>query len=526
MAKILFINPAIRMEDVPRHVPYGMALLAAVCDRAGHQVQVFDANAWRPPIETIREVLQADSWDLVALGGITTTYGYVKMLVGEIEQLSPRPRVLVGGGLMTSIPHDMMRLLPGIDIGSIGEGIETLPEILDFIDAGRTDWENVLGIAWRDEAGKAHLNPNRPLMHDLDQLPYPAWDYFPLEEVYFKNSEVTYSEEGMKATRRLDINASYGCSLFCRYCFHLGLIGDMTVYDKKDGERDIVFTRERNYRFHSPDYIINMVRHIRDKYNVDFVGFFDENLMTINTATGGWWLKELCEKWIESGLYNPETREGVHWSGTSHAKLANPEILKLMKRAGCSHLVYGLESFNDRVLKNIGKGSTVQDNERAIRITMEAGIRPLPNQMMGFPDEFFDSIIDSIDAWDRLGIEVKPFFVTPYPGCEWYYTYKDRILEQYNGDLEAFLLDLGDATEITAVISENFNAVELLGLRELMVKRDRRRIKEYEKHWRKVNGEPKLPVFRAAGWKKNLEELKAGQRETLYELPKMATSAR
>ena len=298
----------------------------------------------------------------------------------------------------------------------------------------------------------------------------------------------------------------------------------MTVYEKQDGDRDVVFTRERNYRYHSPDYIINMVRYMRDKYKIDFVSFFDENLMTINTATGGWWLKELCEKWIEAGLYDPETKQGIHWSGTSHAKLANFEILKLMKKAGCSHLVYGLESFNDRVLKNIGKGSMAKDNERAIRITMEAGIRPLPNQMIGFPDEFFDSILDCMDAWDRLGIEVKPFFVTPYPGCEWYYTYKDRILEQYNGDLEAFLLELGDATEITAIISENFNAVELLGLRELMVKRDRRRIKEYEEQWRKVNGEPKFPIFRAAGWKKNLEDLKAGRRENLYELPKLATS--
>ena len=64
---------------------------------------------------------------------------------------------------------------------------------------------------------------------------------------------------------------------------------------------------------------------------------------------------------------------------------------------------------------------------------------------------------------------MKPFFATPYPGTEWYYTYKDRILQQYGGDLEKFLLDLGDATKVTAVISKKFNAVELYGLRELMV---------------------------------------------------------
>ena len=83
---------------------------------------------------------------------------------------------------------------------------------------------------------------------------------------------------------------------------------------------------------------------------------------------------------------------------------------------------------------------------------------------------------------------MKPFFATPYPGTEWYYTYKARILQQYGGDLEKFLLDLGDATKVTAVISKKFNAVELYGLRELMVNRDRDRIAQYEAEWNRLHG--------------------------------------
>ena len=129
-----------------------------------------------------------------------------------------------------------------------------------------------------------------------------------------------------------------------------------------------------------------------------------------------------------------------------------PELLQKIYESGCSQLLYGYESFSDRVLKNMGKGTTSKTNEESLKDTIEAGIRPIPNQIIGFPDEFFDSIRDSVHAWERTGIQVKPFFATPYPGSEWYYTYKDRILEQYDGDLEAFLLDLGDATKITAVI--------------------------------------------------------------------------
>ena len=81
MAKVLFINPVVREEDVPRHVPYGIALLAAIAIDKGHLVQVFDANAWRLGDDVLREVLHADEWDVVAMGGITTAYGSVKKLL-------------------------------------------------------------------------------------------------------------------------------------------------------------------------------------------------------------------------------------------------------------------------------------------------------------------------------------------------------------------------------------------------------------------------------------------------------------
>ena len=83
---------------------------------------------------------------------------------------------------------------------------------------------------------------------------------------------------------------------------------------------------------------------------------------------------------------------------------------------------------------------------------------------------------------------MKPFFATPYPGSEWFTVYRQKIEDQYEGDLEKYIEDLGDATKITAVISHNFNAVELLGLREMMVSFDYKRIREYEKYWSKAHG--------------------------------------
>jgi len=250
-----------------------------------------------------------------------------------------------------------------------------------------------------------------------------------------------------------------------------------------------------------------MAKHMNQKYGADFLLFYDENLLAINHAAKGRWLPEICRLWIQEGLqptcsrlglpHDPTTcRDGVHWGGTSHASLANLPLLKQMREAGCSQLLYGYESFSARVLRNVGKGATPETNERSLRLTLEAGIRPIPNQMIGFPDDFFDSLVDCVEAWERLGIQCKPFFATAYPGTEWYHKYKDKILAQYDGDLEAFLLDLGDATEITSNISENFNDVELLGLRELMVRRDIKSLRAYEKIWRDLHGEPRFPDVR------------------------------
>ena len=497
MAKVLFINPVVREEDVPRHVPYGIALLAAIAIEKGHRVQVYDANAWRLGEETLREVLAADRWNVIALGGITTAYGSIKSIVRVAREVSPKSLIVLGGGVLTSLPKEIMGFLPEVDVGVIGEAFVTFPEILAMIDAGRSAWTGIPGTISRKTTGELLLSPPRSLMHDLDSLPYPAWDLFPLEEVYFKNSEVLFSEEGMLARRRLDINASYGCSLICRFCYHLGIAGDMRYEDDGKGGTEIAFdkpgTYTRTIRYHSPEYIVRMVKHARDKYGVDFIGFLDENLMTMDQSSGRTWMNEICRLWHEYGLAPQYQRDangnivdwtGVHWAGTSHATLCTKEILKTMRQAGCSHLVYGYESFAPHVMKTIGKGATPETNVRSFFWTLEAGIRPVPNQIIGFPNDDFDAFRLNMAAWKKFGIVVKPHFATPYPGSEWFTVYRPSILEQYGGDLEAFILDLGDASRISAVISHNFTAVELAGLREMMLNFNTRKIDEYEKIWR------------------------------------------
>lgn len=499
LPKTLLINPVVREEDDPKHVPYGLALLSAILKKNRIPFQVYDANAHRGGDEELERVLKADRWEVVACGGISTVYGYAKKAFRMAREIVPQALRVSGGGLVTSMPEDLMNLIPDIQVGVVGEAFDTFPQLLRARAEGGNSFFFIPGLVLRGAHGLPFLTKKRDLVQDIDCLPYPDWDSFPLD-IYFRNSSLLYSEEAFSSKRRLDLNASFGCPFICRFCFHLGTAGDLQYVDKGPLEQEAIFTHDRVNRWHSARYVVNLAKHVRDRYGVDFILFIDENLIAMDTASRHKWLPELCRLWIDEGLqpqccrdrvpHDPGTCRGVHFGATSHAALIRPDTLKILKEAGCSQLLYGLESFSARVLKNVGKGSTPESNEKAVRITLDAGIRPIPNQMMGFPDDFFDSLIDCVEAWHRLGIKCKPFFATAYPGTEWWNRYKARILAQYDGDMDALMGDLGDATRITTNLCDNLNDVELYGLRELMVNGDIEGIRRYEKLWRGVYGDP------------------------------------
>lgn len=494
MAKILLINPVVRQEDAPKHIPYGISLLAAIAMDHGHQVQIYDANAWRLGDEAIVEVCQADDWDVIGIGGLTTTYNFIKRAVAICKEHSPKSFLVAGGGFLTSMPKEMMTWLPEIDLGVLGEAFVTWPEVLAKIDKGDFDFSETLGVCYRDSSGEPHVAFVRPTIKDLDVLPYPAWDLLPMD-IYFANSSELYSEASYTSMRRIDVNGSFGCNLVCRYCWHLGTTGDMVVKkNEADGKNDVVFSFGRTIRYHSPAYIVKMVKTLVEKYDIDYTSFIDENFMTMDLYSGRTWLKELSAAWIEAGLQptcrrdgipHDENCRGVHWSGTSHAALAQKETLEAMYKAGCACLVYGIESFDPVVLKNLGKASTQKHNVESLQICMNTGIIPIPNIIIGFPEDTFEGIRETIQCLIKLGIHAKPHFATPYPGSEWYYKYKNSIIQQYSGDLEAFVRDLGDASKITAVISHNFSPVELLGLQQIVATWDLKRLAQSEEHWRK-----------------------------------------
>ena len=101
----------VREEEEPKHVPMGMAQLAAIAIKKGHQIQIYDHNAWRADDDQVVEVLKSDKWDIVGFGGITTSYGSLKKLIKLSRKILPNTIISLGGGVLTSLPKEIMTWL-------------------------------------------------------------------------------------------------------------------------------------------------------------------------------------------------------------------------------------------------------------------------------------------------------------------------------------------------------------------------------------------------------------------------------
>lgn len=506
--KVLFVVPEIRLDDKPYHFPFWAAILAAIAEKKDIQVGILDLNALRDKFqgklisnEVISEEISVEDWDLIGIGGLTTTYSRIKQLVPLIRKASPSSVILSGGGWATYNPDESLQLVPEIDMICIGEGEETFSEICDEIISGKRNFEKVKGLCLNNK-GKPLFTEPRALISDLNSIPYPA--YHLLEtEIYFKYSSLPLSVESYNAKRRASTVWERGCPRGCTFCSHNGMSrGDLqNIYgrgDRKEGEKLVRLSDVANDTFQlparwpTPRYAVDNIKILKEKFDVDFISILDEN-MTSNLK----WTKEFCRLYVEEGLH-----EVIKWGtlGDAPSVAVQPDIVKIMKDAGCAYISFGFESASDKVLnQDIGKGQLQIHEQKTIDTVKSTKLTPLATFMIGNPHENINDLMETVTFWIRNNIEVDPFICTPYVGSPLYYTYKDFILQQYderlklaasgkygvNGELitkwkmralDKFMTECGDATQYTATVSQYFTIPELFALKRFMYKKDLKRI--------------------------------------------------
>jgi radical SAM superfamily enzyme YgiQ (UPF0313 family) len=506
--KILFIIPEIRIDGKPWHFPFWAGILGAIVENKGGKVGLLDLNALRMnydskilPNNLIKEELSSEDWDLIGIGGLTSTYSRIKQLVPLIRKTCPNSLIIAGGGWSTYNPDEIIKLVPDIDMICIGEGETTFSELYDEMDKGSKDFEKINGLCINDKGVPRFTQP-RALISDLNEIPYPAYELFETD-IYFRYSSIPLSVESFNSKRRASVVWERGCPRGCTFCSHNGMsrIDLQNIYgqgNRQEGEKLVRISDQKNQTFQlparwpSPKYAVNNIKLLLEKFNVDFISILDEN-MTSNIR----WTKEFCNLYVNEGL-----DKTVKWGtlGDAPSVAVQPSIVKTMKDSGCTYISFGFESASDKVLnQDIKKGQLRLHLQKTVDTLLQAKMTPLTTFMIGNAHENIDDLMETLDFWIKNGIEVDPFICTPYVGSPIFYEYKDYLLQQYDsrlklvsdgkypaGDklvnkwkldaLDKFMTECGDATQYTATVSQYFTIPELFAIKRFMYTHDTKRL--------------------------------------------------
>ena len=391
MARIIFVWPPVTAEERYGAIaeggtfmpPLGIASLAAVCRKAGHEVRVLDCEALGlSPSQSAERMLD---WHPDYVGFSSTTLGiFAAAKVAKIlRENQNNLKIIIGGPHVTSVPEKTMELFPYFDIGVLREGERTIIELLDSIENnGKLD--RVDGLALR-KGGTIHLTENRQFIKALDELPIPAYDLFPrLTETYRTPVFSLYREPAMS------VILSRGCPGRCCFC-------DRSVFGKVT-------------RAHSADYALRLWKMLHFQYGIKDIMVQDDTFTAFRKL-----LVQTCEKLKTEQL-------DMRWTCNARVDYMTPQILKLMKEAGCWAIAYGIETGSQRILDYMGKRITLAQVRKAVRWTREAGIRSRGFFILGYPTETKAEIGKTIEFMLNLDLDdIHVSLFTPFPNTESYY---------------------------------------------------------------------------------------------------------
>ena len=442
--KIVLVNPPVREWAKPNCFPLGLGYIASTLRAEGYDVEAWDINAYRWDRAEVEEKIKLASFDVLGISGIITTYKYIKWFVDKVKKYHPGKKVIVGGSAGSSIPHIVLERNP-VDVVCIGEGEETVKDLMKTIKS-KINLSSVKGIWYKDKTGSIRKNEHRPPIKNLDDIPLPAWDLFPME-IYLKNpvgapnrNKWTDGASGQQTPLSMNLFAARGCPYKCIYCYH-DFMG-------------------QGYRHRSPRNILKEIEILYSKYNVTYFHFIDDEFVFRKD-----FVFEFCEL---IKVFNKNIKNKITWGCTGRANLMSEDIIAAMAGAGCVLIGYGIESGSQKMLDLIKKRVTVKQAKNAVRLTKKYLGRADCSFMIGYPGESKETIQETINFCKELDLAPEViFFLTAYPGTELY----TMALEQGKiTDEEEYILGLGEQGENIKVNFTQFSDKELFRTQEDMIR--------------------------------------------------------
>lgn len=396
--KILLINPPLRWAKVGHYSsqvektrgiypPLGLSYIAASLGGNGHSVRLIDCDIQENYLEEIESTCREFQPELVGFYVMTWTFLQADGLAKIIKSRLPRTKLVAGGPGINCLPHQSLKY-GEFDFGVIGEGEKTIIELTEAIKNNQ-DFKKIAGLAYK-EGEEIIINDSRPLIENLDSVPFPARDLLPLKK-YFD----IFTREKYFTT----IIATRGCPYNCTFCDRKNRMGE-------------------TWRMRSPENIIKEIKEINEKYGIKEFMFFDDNFIVRKD-----WVFKLCDEILKEKL-------DIRWEIRARADTIDLAIAQALKKAGCYRIRIGFEAGDNQVLKILQKGITVEQSLECAKICKKAGIEIFGYFMMGSPYETKETIEKTLN----LALKINPDFAVfsktiLIPGSElFYWAVKENLI--------------------------------------------------------------------------------------------------
>ena len=395
--KILLHNPAVdfdkqfgTLKKFYTPIPsLGLAYIGAVLRERGFDVEGLDSFMVCDTTEEMTQKIIASAPDVLAVSLLTPAAPLVDRMLAKLREKMPG-LVVVLGNIHGSVFHEFYIKSGLADFVIHNEGEATMLELMETL-RDRRDTSGILGISYRDASGNTVKTPKRPWIEQiaLDDMPYPAWDLFPVDQ--FRpdirlQGKLKRNEEA--EVEALPILASRGCPYNCSFCSPINTIG-------------------RRYTQRSPKSVVDEMEYFHKKWGVET--FYNMDLIFPLTEKMG---LEFCDELIARKL-------PIRWRCETRVSSVTYPLLKRMKESGCYAVDYGIECGNQKMLDSINKKFTLDQAREAVSATARAGIESEGMFIIGLPDETVEDTWDAIKFARSLDLDhIKLNLFVPYPGSE------------------------------------------------------------------------------------------------------------
>lgn len=353
--------------------PLGIAYIAAVLEKNGIEVRIIDAPALNMDFETISSEIKRFAPDIVALTAVTPTIKSALKTAEISKKTSPNTLVVLGGYHSTFTYQDLLKN-EYIDLVILGEGEYTMLELVQAVEKGQ-DLSKVPGLAFKN-----FKTPPRPIIEDLDKVPFPARHLLPMNDYKIMNMKLPVGT----------IVSGRGCPYHCSFCASSAMHG-------------------HKLRLRSAENVLDEMEHLVEDHDAEMIAFMDDTF-TLNKKR----VYDICD-----GI--KERKLDTYWGCTTRVDTLSEDVLKYMKDAGCITLFLGVESADQQNLDNLNKNITVKKIKKTFELTKKYGVRTIASVMLGMPGDSRKNIEYTIKFVKDLDPNYAIFsLATPYPGTDFY----------------------------------------------------------------------------------------------------------